>query len=213
MFDDPFAGTAGLARWAEEMQQKAERFQTLQGRMARLSVTEISADKSVQVTVDNNGIPTDIGFGDEVRRKSPAALSAEVMSCLNRARQRLVDQVTATVRETVGDDPIGANILDKFPKPPAAADPDPWAPPSQAPSRPPAAPTTPGQPRPAPAWNDPAPAGHAPGTTRPGPRPPAPPAEPPPPRPRTAAPANPASLIPDVEDEETEYYRTKSWLV
>ncbi|NKY34642.1 YbaB/EbfC family nucleoid-associated protein [Nocardia speluncae] len=210
MSEDPFAGPAGLARWAEEMQQKAERFQTLQGRMARLSVTEISADKSVQVTIDNNGIPTDIRFGAEIRRKNPAALSAEVMSCLNRARQRLVDQVAATVHETVGDDPIGANILDKFPKPPAAADPGSWAPPATA---------DPAQPHSAPAWNDPAPirsdpAGGVPGTTRPGPRPPAPPAEPPPPPRHTAAtPANPGSLIPDVEDEETEYYRNKSWLV
>lgn len=218
MSEDPFAGPAGLARWAGEMQQKAERFQTLQGRMARLSVTEISADKSVQVTIDNNGIPTDIRFGAEFRRKNPAALSAEVMSCLNRARQRLVDQVAATVHETVGDDPIGASILDKFPKPPAAADPASWA---QAPARPYAAPTAdPAQPRSAPAWNDPAPirndpAGGVPGTTRPGPRPPAPPAEPPPPPPRhsAATPASPGSLIPDVEDEETEYYRNKSWLV
>ncbi|MFI1461161.1 YbaB/EbfC family nucleoid-associated protein [Nocardia carnea] len=220
MSDDPFTGAAGLARWAEEMHQKAERFQTLQGRMARLSVTESSADKSVQVTVDNNGIPTDIRFGAEIRRKSPAALSAEVMSCLNRARQQLVDQVAATVHETVGDDPIGANILDKFPKPPAAADPASWAPPAQAPSRPHPAPTAdPAQPRSTPAWNEPAPiwndpAGSVPGTTLPGPRPPAPPAEPPPPpRHGATAPANPGSLIPDVEDEETEYYRNKSWLV
>lgn len=212
MSDDPFAGADGLARWAEQMQQKAERFQTLQGRMAGITVTELSADKSVQITIDNNGIPTDIRFGAEIRRKDPAALSAEVMSCLNRARQRLVDQVTATVRETVGEDPIGASILDKFPKPPATADPDPWASPAPASARPHPAPAAPGQPRPTPTWNEPAPTGDAGGTTRPAA--PVPPAEPSqPPRYGTATPANPAFLVPDVEDEETEYYRNKSWLI
>ncbi|MEU1983994.1 YbaB/EbfC family nucleoid-associated protein [Nocardia sp. NPDC019395] len=228
MFDDPSAAAADLAGWAEQMQHKAQRFQVLQGRLAQLSVTETSADNSVRVTIDSNGVPTDIRFTDGIRRKNPAALSAEVMSCLSRARGTLVGQVTATVHDVVGDDPIGANIIEQFggrladsaPAPggvpaPASADrraPEPsWSQPDRA------APIWSEQPQPEPRWNEPAPSRPEPPQPPPTPPQPRPSAPPPPSAPtwNTAPPppATPASLVPDVEDEEGEYYRNKSWLV
>lgn len=251
MSDDPLATAAGLAQWAEQMQHKAERFQVLQGRLAQLSVTETSPDNSVRVTVDSNGVPTDIRFTDGIRRRSPAALSTEVMTCLSRARATLGREVTATVHDVVGDDPIGATIIEQFagrladpattPDLPHPAPPFPQGTPPQPRSAAPApiwsdqrqpAPTWSDQPQPEPSWNrraQPEPIWNAPATDRPAPPRPAParpeptrtapgPSESAPPapgrnRPAPPPPATPTSLIPDVEDEEGEYYRNKSWLV
>ncbi|MBF6351219.1 YbaB/EbfC family nucleoid-associated protein [Nocardia flavorosea] len=241
MSDDPSVTAAGLARWAEQMQQKAQRFQVLQGRLAQLSVTETSGDNSVRVTVDSNGVPTDIRFTDGIRRRNPAALSTDVMACLSRARAALGREVTATVHEVVGDDPIGATIIEQFAD--RLADPatTPGLP-HPAPSAPQSTPPQPGsaapapiwsdQPNPAPSWNRPAgpgpipnepqpnrPAASRPASARPEPTHPAPAPPPPTPpapgrnQPPPPPPATPTSLIPDVEDEEGEYYRNKSWLV
>ncbi|WP_280462346.1 YbaB/EbfC family nucleoid-associated protein [Nocardia carnea] len=241
MSDDPLATAAGLAQWAEQMQQKAQRFQVLQGRLAQLSVTETTGDNSVRVTVDSNGVPTDIRFTDGIRRRSPAALSTEVMACLSRARAALGREVTAAVHEVVGDDPIGATVIEQFAgrlAGPATAPGLPHPAPSVSQSTPPRpepaapAPIWSDQPNPTPSWNrpaqpdpiwnepqsnpsvapGPAPARPEPTYPAPAPPPPTPPApgrnQPPPP-----PPATPTSLIPDVEDEEGEYYRNKSWLV
>ncbi|MEU4312519.1 YbaB/EbfC family nucleoid-associated protein [Nocardia sp. NPDC024068] len=206
MVDEPSRSAPDLARWAEEMQRKTERFQTLQARMTNLTATTVSNDRSVTVVVDANGVPADIRFTDGIRRKSPAALSAEVMQCLYRARQTLTADVTATIREVVGDDPIGANIIKQYEERLAA--PDTAAPAFQPAVAPPA---------PAPIWSQPSapqpPTGSRP--PAPQPAPPQPPAHPEPgspPRPPEPLPGR-SSLIPDVEDEEGEYYRRASWLV
>ncbi|MGI5220793.1 YbaB/EbfC family nucleoid-associated protein [Nocardia sp. CA-290969] len=236
MFDDPSATAAGLAQWAEQMQRKTQRFQVLQDRLAQLSVTETAADNSVQVTIDSNGLPTDIRFTDGIRRKSPATLSTEVMACLSRARAALVSRVTATVHDVVGDDPIGANIVDQLGR--RLADPDPvpdparpTQPPVPSPPRPgPSVPIWSDQPQQTPVWNQqpapPAPTWQDPAPNRTEPARPAPtwpeatqhapaPATPQPPRqePAPPPPADPKSLIPDDEDPEGEYYRRASWLV
>lgn len=213
MTDDPSAGATDLTRWAEQMQRKTERFQTLQARMTSLSVTTASDDRSISVVIDANGVPTDIRFTDGIRRKSPAALSAELMQCLHRARQTLTADITATVREVVGDDPIGANIIKQYedrigapdtdasaaprsPHPAPAADPV-W---SQQPATP--RPSAPPQP---PTWAQPP----APPQAATPPQPATPPRSSAPPEPLPA----PSSLVPDVDDEEGEYYRRASWLV
>ncbi|WP_459549805.1 YbaB/EbfC family nucleoid-associated protein [Nocardia sp. X0981] len=197
MTDDPGRTAADLARWAEQMRQKSERFQSLQVRMTQLAVTTTSSDQSITVAIDANGVPTDIRFTDAIRRKSPAALSAELMQCLGHARETLVRDITATVREVVGDDPIGANIIKQYEDRYAA--PDAPVPASPAPSTAP----------------DPVRSQQSAPPQAPAPRPPAPPEASAPSRP--AAPPEPlptpSSLVPDVDDEEGEYYRRASWLV
>lgn len=212
MTDDPGHTAADLARWAEQMRQKSERFRSLQVRMTQLAVTTTSSDQSITVAIDANGVPTDIRFTDAIRRKSPAALSAELMQCLGHARETLVRDITATVREVVGDDPIGANIIKQYEDRYAAPDaPDAPASASPAPS------TAPDPIRSQQSAPPQAPAPRPPATPRPPTpqRPPAPPEASAPSRP--AAPPEPlptpSSLIPDVDDEEGEYYRRASWLV
>ncbi|MFE3445552.1 YbaB/EbfC family nucleoid-associated protein [Nocardia sp. NPDC059180] len=134
MFDDPARAADDLAQWAQNLEKKAQQYQALHGRMAAMSVTETSEGGRVTVTVDGNGLPTDIRFSDGIRGLGPAALSAELMTCLQRAQAKLRRDVTATVQEVVGEDEAGARIIgqyaDRFadeqetePEPPAPATP------------------------------------------------------------------------------------------
>ena len=60
----------------------------------------------------------------------PAALSAEIMSCLRRAQSKLRAQVTEMVQDTMGDDAAGAVIVQRFaqqfpdPEPPEPTPPE-----------------------------------------------------------------------------------------
>lgn len=133
-----------LARRAESLEQQAQRYQQLEGRMKAMSVTETSSSKRVTVTVDSNGVMTGISLAPSARGADPAALSAEIMSSLGRAQAKLRGQVAEVVREVVGDDGPGAMIIaqyaERFPEdddvPPAPTPPPLPTPP--APTPPPA---------------------------------------------------------------------------
>ncbi|MBF6286418.1 YbaB/EbfC family nucleoid-associated protein [Nocardia cyriacigeorgica] len=114
MFDDPAGAADDLDRRAQILERKAQQYQALHSRMAALSVTETSDGGRVTVTVDGNGLPTDIRFSDGIRGIGPAALSAELMACLHRAQARLRREVAATVEEVVGDDEAGARIIGQY---------------------------------------------------------------------------------------------------
>ncbi|WP_280236490.1 YbaB/EbfC family nucleoid-associated protein [Nocardia cyriacigeorgica] len=132
MFDDPAGAAADLARRAQDLERKAEQYQALHGRMAAISVTETSQGGRVTVTVDSDGLPTDIRFSEGIRGLGPAALSAELMTCLHRAQARLRREVTATVRELVGADEAGAHIIGRYADRFADEEPEP----AQAPANP-----------------------------------------------------------------------------
>jgi hypothetical protein len=88
-----------LARWAENLERKAQQYQELQGRMSAISVTETSADKRVSVSVDANGITTGIYLAAISRGMDPAALASELMAGTRRAQAKLRNQVTSRHRE------------------------------------------------------------------------------------------------------------------
>ncbi|TLG08678.1 YbaB/EbfC family nucleoid-associated protein [Nocardia cyriacigeorgica] len=114
MFDDPSRAADDLTQWAQNLERKAQQYQALHGRMAAMTVTETSDGGRVTVTVDGNGLPTDIRFSDGIRGVGPAALSAELMTCLHRAQARLRREVTATVQDVVGEDEAGARIIGQY---------------------------------------------------------------------------------------------------
>jgi hypothetical protein len=111
--NDPDGAADQLTAWADDLEHKAEQYRELHDRMSSLSVTETSRG-GIAVTVDGEGIPTDIRFADSVRGTEPAALSAELMRTLQRAQVRMRERIAATVHETVGDDEAGANIIDRY---------------------------------------------------------------------------------------------------
>ncbi|MEV6657841.1 YbaB/EbfC family nucleoid-associated protein [Nocardia fluminea] len=117
--DDLNNAAAELSRWAEDLEQKAQRYQELHTKMTAVSVTDTSADGRISVTVDANGSTTAITLAAAVRGMDPTAVAAELMACTHRAQARLRDQVTGLVQDTVGADEAGQAIVgqysDRFP--------------------------------------------------------------------------------------------------
>jgi DNA-binding protein YbaB len=118
---DPGQAGQGLIKWAEQLHRKAQTYRGLQDEMSQLVVTETSADGMVRVSVDAQGVPTELVLTDRARAGDPARLSAELMTCLRRAHSTLAaqvqDLVTASVRDTSDDAAarIVASYRDRFP--------------------------------------------------------------------------------------------------
>lgn len=131
-----------LARWAEDLERKAQRYQELHGKMSEVSVTETSADGRIGVTVDANGVTTAVTLAPAVRGMDPAAVAAELMACTRRAQARLRDRVTGLVHDMVGTDDAGEAIVGQYAERFPDAEPEPAQsnPTPPPPSAPPAAP-------------------------------------------------------------------------
>ncbi|MEV6323829.1 YbaB/EbfC family nucleoid-associated protein [Nocardia sp. NPDC051787] len=197
VFDSNPAAEA-MAQVAADFERRAALYQELQGRMTALTVTESSSCGRISVTVDANGVPTAVNLSASTRGMDPAVVSAEIMSCLRRAQSKLRAQVTELVHNTVGDDPAGAAIVERFvqqfpdSEPSETASPEYPAPSYAPPPVPPTYTQTPSEP------TEPAPWGSPP---------------PPPSPPRSRKPNREQIVTPDDPDPEDEYYRRKSWLV
>ncbi|TQM25879.1 YbaB/EbfC family nucleoid-associated protein [Nocardia bhagyanarayanae] len=187
---DPSRAGEDLVRMAADFERQAGRFEQLRGRVAALAVTETSRDRRIGVTVDSNGVTTDITLAASTRGMDPAAITAEIMSCLHRALARLRTQVTEAVHEVVGDDPAGTAITDQYARRfPDVAAADTQTPNYIPPAYPPSQPVPPQPPASAAPWEMSV----------------APPRGRKPDRDQVVTPAEP--------DEDDEYYNRKTWLV
>ncbi|MGH3869636.1 MAG: YbaB/EbfC family nucleoid-associated protein [Pseudonocardiaceae bacterium] len=100
---DPSQAGQALIRWAEQLQHQAQVYRSLHHQMSQLAVTETSADGMVRVSVDAQGVPTEMTLTDRARGADPARLSAELMTCLRRAQRTLAAQVQDLVTASVQD--------------------------------------------------------------------------------------------------------------
>jgi hypothetical protein len=102
----------GSAKWDE-----------LNDRIARLSVTESSRDGMVRVTVSTSGVLTGLVLHERRDQPQPlGAVAAQVMECLARAQARIPDLLGQAMFETVGpNDPaarlVAADARKRFPEP------------------------------------------------------------------------------------------------
>ncbi|MBV8993318.1 MAG: YbaB/EbfC family nucleoid-associated protein [Pseudonocardiales bacterium] len=103
-------GQAGqaLIGWADQLQRKAEAYRGLHHQMSQLAVTEASADGMVRVSVDAQGVPTELTLTERARGVDPARLSAELMTCLRRAHSTLAAEVQDLVAAAALDSADGA---------------------------------------------------------------------------------------------------------
>jgi DNA-binding protein YbaB len=103
-------GQAGqaLIGWADKLQRKAEAYRSLHHQMSQLAVTEASADGMVRVSVDAQGVPTELTLTERARGVDPARLSAELMTCLRRAHSTLASEVQDLVAAAALDSEDGA---------------------------------------------------------------------------------------------------------
>ena len=99
---DPSQVERGIDDWVEGVRQRADRMQQVRDQVDRIQVTETSG--AVSVTVDANGVPTDIRFDDAASRLHPSELGPLVMGCLRRAQSRIAERVREATVAAVGDD-------------------------------------------------------------------------------------------------------------
>jgi DNA-binding protein YbaB len=113
---DPSQAGQALIRWAEQLQHQAQVYRSLHHQMSQLAVTETSADGMVRVSVDAQGVPTEMTLTDRARGADPARLSAELMTCLRRAQRTLAAQVQDLVTASVQDsrDAAAARIIASY---------------------------------------------------------------------------------------------------
>ncbi|MFT7836715.1 YbaB/EbfC family nucleoid-associated protein [Saccharothrix sp. BKS2] len=112
---DPAKAAEDLDRWAAGLEQRAQRYLRLQQQMNATSASASSPDGTARVTVDSNGVPTDIALTDRARGAEPAAISAQVMAAMRNAQAKLRQQVQDLVAATVPvDDAPARNIVAQY---------------------------------------------------------------------------------------------------
>ncbi|XVV01257.1 YbaB/EbfC family nucleoid-associated protein [Actinosynnema sp. CA-248983] len=112
---DPTKAAEELEKWAAGLEQRAERYNQLQRQLDTTSATATSPDGTVRVTVDANGVPTDIALSDRTRGAEPAQVSAQIMAGMRKAQAQLRQQVQALIQETVpADDEPARNLAAQY---------------------------------------------------------------------------------------------------
>lgn len=112
---DPTKAAEELEKWASGLEQRAQRYQDLQRQLDATSATESSPDGAIKVTVDSNGVPTELVLTERTRGMDPAQVSAQIMTCMKRAQARLRQQVQDLVRATVpAEDEPARNLVAQY---------------------------------------------------------------------------------------------------
>lgn len=109
--------------WVRNAEERATKFQAMAERFQDMSVTERSADGTVQLTVSSKGILTDLRISEQAAAQSMAEVSAQVMRTLQRAQSRIPELLQDVLAETVGtQDTVANHVVDEakktFPEPP-----------------------------------------------------------------------------------------------
>jgi len=109
--------------WAHQVAENARQYRELQDRLARLTLTETSRDRTVAVTVSASGVLTDLTLTERGQPRPLAQIAAEVMDCVRRAQARIPVLLQTTMADVgTADDPAARQIVavarSRFPPPP-----------------------------------------------------------------------------------------------
>ncbi|WP_158852012.1 YbaB/EbfC family nucleoid-associated protein [Saccharothrix deserti] len=132
MPEDIGASERMLGQWQQSIEQKAQRYQEMAGRVQGMTISEASRDGSVRLTIGSNGILTNLEIAESARDKRMVEVSAEVMRTLQRAQSRIPELLQQAMAETIGTQDETANVLfneakRNFPAPPHEEEPPPVA--------------------------------------------------------------------------------------
>jgi len=101
---DPEQIERSLDEWVDGVRQRADRMREIRTRVEAIQITETSSNGAVTVTIDANGLPTDIRFTERALSVQPAELGPLVMSTLRMAHGRIAEQVRDAATAVVGGD-------------------------------------------------------------------------------------------------------------
>ena len=112
---DPTKAAEELEKWAAGLEKKALGYNRLQQRLDETNVTAVGRDGAIRVTVDANGVPTQLDLSERARELPAGQLAAEIMGCMRQAQARLREQVRGLVADTVpADDEPARNLVAQY---------------------------------------------------------------------------------------------------
>lgn len=101
-----------LAAWKGRIDGMAADTQGMSERMTALRVTAADETRTVEVTVDAQGVLLDLKLGRRTQQLAPDELARTIMQTVQKARRRAVDQVRQVLDETIGaDSAVGRAIV------------------------------------------------------------------------------------------------------
>ncbi|MCI4066499.1 YbaB/EbfC family nucleoid-associated protein [Micromonospora sp. R77] len=101
--------------WESSLSERATRSAALADRLARLTGTATSPDRTVEATVDAAGKLVALRLEERVRATSAARTAEQVLATTHAAYADLLRQVTSATREILGpDDPAATAIVESY---------------------------------------------------------------------------------------------------
>ncbi|MEV0810461.1 YbaB/EbfC family nucleoid-associated protein [Micromonospora sp. NPDC050200] len=101
--------------WESAVADRATRARALSARLAGLTATAHSADRTVEATVDSSGALVDLRLDERTRAQPAARTAAQVLTTTRKAYAELLRQVTRVTEEMLGpDDPAGPVIVASY---------------------------------------------------------------------------------------------------
>lgn len=112
---DPAKAGEELEKWAAGLEKKARGYTQLQQRLDETSVTAATREGAIVVTVDSNGVPTQLELTERARELPAGQLAAEILGCMRQAQARLRERVRDLVADTVpADDDPARNLVAQY---------------------------------------------------------------------------------------------------
>lgn len=111
-----------LEEWAQQAEQKAERYQQMSTAVSAVSASDSTPDGMVRVTVNSSGAISGLELSDQIRTHSGADVAGQIMACVQRAQSKLAAQVAQAMQATIGDeqstiDTVVSGYEQRFPEP------------------------------------------------------------------------------------------------
>lgn len=101
--------------WESSLAERAARSAALADRLARVTATATSPDRTVEATVDAAGKLVALRLDERVRASSAARTAEQVLATTRAAYADLLRRVTAVTRETLGpDDPAATAVIESY---------------------------------------------------------------------------------------------------
>jgi DNA-binding protein YbaB len=109
--------------WKQQAAENTRRYQELTDQVSQLSITDVSPDGSVRVTVSASGLVTDVELREHGYRRPMAQMADEIMMCMRRAQARIPDLLGQVVTDALGAADSTTHLLvadarQMFPQPP-----------------------------------------------------------------------------------------------
>ncbi|MGW3855854.1 YbaB/EbfC family DNA-binding protein [Micromonospora arida] len=103
-----------LDEWETSLAERANRAKALSATMRELTGIAHNADRTVDVTVDSNGLLIDLRLDERIRQQPAAHTARQILDTTNAARADLLRQVSDAATQSFGDNASAQAIIDSY---------------------------------------------------------------------------------------------------